>query len=537
MVHLPRNKKVQLALFLLITALLFFKLNRLPLKFEEPRRALVSIEMITSGDYLIPTINGHVYHNKPPAYNWLLVFLFKTLGYQPWVVRLPTVLSLLAMAFTTFFFFRKRLGEEWALLTSLFLITSADLLFFFSFQGEIDLFYSLIVYWQLLVLIRFFEKEEPWPFFVFSYLLMTLGIFTKGLPSLAFQGISILILVVYYRRINWLFHPANWVGLTVAFVPLILYFYAYSQTQDASLYLGRLLTESSRRTIENSWVTYLRHLLEFPLLVVKITLPWSLLFIFSLKNKPLSIIFGNKWLTYIALVLGSNMLLYWLSPGTRERYLYMFLPLLLIFCAWAAFSETEKMKKVARIVLLFLHGLVALVFLTLPFQSLFQIPYVHLVSISVFGLLVVLAVKIWQQNLTPVFGLILLLLIIRLGFDLTITEIRYQQDFKDQLSAKAKRLTEIAGQNELNYYVPFDTVKAALPFSALELTYHEVERLPYALSFHWTGLTQKILRHQPTLEPGQLYIAQRKHLMGKEIEKLDEFSISKGRDYVVFRKL
>ncbi len=40
---------------------------------EEPRRALVAMEMMYSGDYIHTTIHGAAYYNKPPLFNWLVV--------------------------------------------------------------------------------------------------------------------------------------------------------------------------------------------------------------------------------------------------------------------------------------------------------------------------------------------------------------------------------------------------------------------------------------------------------------------------------
>ena len=57
-------------LILLYLVSIFAPLNILPLSFEEPRRGVVALEMIISGNYIVPTINGELYLNKPPIHNW-----------------------------------------------------------------------------------------------------------------------------------------------------------------------------------------------------------------------------------------------------------------------------------------------------------------------------------------------------------------------------------------------------------------------------------------------------------------------------------
>ncbi|MEL7375863.1 MAG: glycosyl transferase, partial [Bacteroidota bacterium] len=43
---------------------------------DEAIRALVAQEMIWSGDYLVPTMHGDPYLNKPPLWNWILTLSF-----------------------------------------------------------------------------------------------------------------------------------------------------------------------------------------------------------------------------------------------------------------------------------------------------------------------------------------------------------------------------------------------------------------------------------------------------------------------------
>ena len=47
---------------------------------EEPRRALIALEMLYSGDYLTPTIMGELYFAKPPLFNWIIIVSAKLFG-------------------------------------------------------------------------------------------------------------------------------------------------------------------------------------------------------------------------------------------------------------------------------------------------------------------------------------------------------------------------------------------------------------------------------------------------------------------------
>src|SRR5262245_24401704 len=60
---------------------------------EEPRRALISIEMMKSGDYVLPHALGWEYYNKPPLFNWILSgFMSITGSTSEFVSRLPSLI-------------------------------------------------------------------------------------------------------------------------------------------------------------------------------------------------------------------------------------------------------------------------------------------------------------------------------------------------------------------------------------------------------------------------------------------------------------
>src|SRR5690606_17225825 len=95
------------------------------LQAEEPRRAIVSIEMMLSGNYIVPQINDVSYYNKPPIFNWLMVAFFYIFGsFDEWVVRLPSLLSFIALGFLHYVFVKRFINAKTALYSSLFFITA-----------------------------------------------------------------------------------------------------------------------------------------------------------------------------------------------------------------------------------------------------------------------------------------------------------------------------------------------------------------------------------------------------------------------------
>ena len=188
-------KKPFLFFCLLLILISFFGWNNtIELRAEEPRRAIVSIEMVLSGNYIVPKINGWNYYNKPPVFNWVMVLFFKLFdSFDEWVVRFPSLLAFLATAILNFYIVKRFLKKEAALLSSLFFLTSADLLFYGTINaGEIDLFFCFLVYTQVMAIFWFFEKKQFGKLFLISYLFAAIGTLTKGPPSIAFQGLTLL---------------------------------------------------------------------------------------------------------------------------------------------------------------------------------------------------------------------------------------------------------------------------------------------------------------------------------------------------------
>ncbi|MGD1846342.1 MAG: ArnT family glycosyltransferase, partial [Salibacteraceae bacterium] len=393
------------AFFLVLWA--FFGTNNvLELRAEEPRRAIVALEMVLQDQWTVPTIHGEPYYNKPPVFNWVLASFYRLTGStNEWVTRLPGLLSLLLLAGAHYLFTRKYLGETIARWSAVFLLCTGDLLFYGAVNsGEIDLFYALVSYLQVACIFHFFHRRQWWLLYLGSYALMTVGLLTKGLSSLPLQGFTLLALLLYHRQWKALFAPAHFVGLGLSFGLLLLYFQQYANLNDPWPYLTNLVNEASHKTgAETPLLETVQHLVSFPLQVLQVLLPWSLLLVLFFRKGTGKTLWQNDWLRYSVLFLAANLWLYWLSPGTKNRYLYLFFPFLLSLFTWMWLTFRERapqLVKWANHGLTVALGIGVLVLLALPWAGGDELIRQHtalLWCLPVFGVLALVLHLQWKD--------------------------------------------------------------------------------------------------------------------------------------------
>ena len=345
---------------LLILLALYGGLGIMDLRGEEPRRALVAWEMIHQDNYLQPTIQGLPYYNKPPVFNWVVTVFFQLLGPHNWVLRLPSLLALLAMAFLHYRFVQKEVNQALAQWSTIFLLTGAHFLFFATvLSGELDLFYALFVYAQALSIYYFYQRRQWWPLFFISYGLMSLGFLIKGLPSIAFQGLTLLGWAFAQKSWRWFFSWAHLFGGLFSLLLIGSYFYVYDQTYgNGWLYLINLLEEASQKSAaEGSWSSILKQLVDFPLQFLIDYLPWSLLLYVYFRKGTRALLKQHPFLIFTILFFAVNIWLYWISPGARSRYLYPFAPFFLTPLAYLYLQKPILSYRWLWVLVLSLAGL------------------------------------------------------------------------------------------------------------------------------------------------------------------------------------
>ncbi|HEX8376744.1 MAG TPA: hypothetical protein VF602_02925 [Pedobacter sp.] len=421
---------------LLLSALpaYFLNLGLLPLFADEPTRANVALEMILSGNYSVPTIGADYYYNKPPVYNWLLVFVYRLTGnFSELVTRLPAIVPLFLFAITIYFtvvYFLK--DKRIALLSAMLSILNGRMLVYDSLLGHIDIFYSWLTFISFISIYYFYEKKQWLLLFLVSYIITAITFLSKGMPSIVFQGLTIISLCIYTRNFKKLFSWQHILSGMVCLLIIGLYFYNYSfHNPDLSGYIATIWDQSSQRTAASVglWPS-VKHILLFPFEYCGHLFPASLLLVFCFHKSFLTGLWRNSFLKFCSVTFLANIWIYWLSPETRPRYLLMLFPFLFIIWSHAYYTYREQLVKVNRVFETFLSVLCITVTIAIPFEFYFKDRFTvdnFDLKVLALGLMAgVISFLCLKLRLNKIIAFLALLIVLRLGFSWLVLPYRFQ---------------------------------------------------------------------------------------------------------------
>ncbi len=202
-------KQAVLLLFLLFVVVYIIPLGARPMVIpDESRYSEIPREMLASGDWIVPRLNGLRYFEKPVLGYWLTAISFKFFGENAFAGRLPSALAAGLSALLIYLMVRRGGGERnMALFAAAILLTSIE-------------FFGLGIYNVLDGPVSFFLTATL-AFFFFAYTSQSrsaqagwllaagaacgLAFLTKGFLAFAVAGVSIAPFLIWERRWKSLF--------------------------------------------------------------------------------------------------------------------------------------------------------------------------------------------------------------------------------------------------------------------------------------------------------------------------------------------
>ncbi len=205
-------KKDFLILFLILAPILFGFLDLRPFAApDEGRYVEIPREMVATGDYTTPRLNGLKYFEKPPFMYWVQSIFIKTFGLKEWAMRLPLAIMGLFGCFMVYaagrFLFNRSSG-----LIAAIVLGSSLLYVILSQLITLDMGVSFFLTACLLSFITAVNKQKNQRrFFMYAAAIFAaLSVLTKGLIGLALPGLIVLI---------WITLTNNWKLLSQLYLP------------------------------------------------------------------------------------------------------------------------------------------------------------------------------------------------------------------------------------------------------------------------------------------------------------------------------
>ena len=315
-----------LLLLTLFLGLLFgFKLGERPLwSPDEGRYSEIPREMVASGDYLTPRLNGVKYFEKPPLFYWLQSLSIQLFGLSEWSLRLWTAIFALFGCLAVYTGGRKLFGQKSGLLASVILATS---LLYFAMGRIITLDMSVSILLTCALLAFIVGTSEPvgtrrrlilWAFYIFA----ALATLTKGLIGIVIPGMVIglwIALMGEWSLLKKMYLPSGiaifllvtlpWHILVAQANPEFLNFYIVHE------HFQRFLTK--RRGPLRQWWIFI------PVLLLGM-FPWTVFLIQAIRhNLPLSWRRRRQHKEALFLILWAGLVLVFFSASSSKLIPYI----------------------------------------------------------------------------------------------------------------------------------------------------------------------------------------------------------------------
>lgn len=237
-------------------------------------------EMFELNDFLFTYLNGSPRFDKPIFIYWLQSVGYLIFGASEWAFRLPSALAAIVWSYATYFFARRRVGEDAALIALAVACTALGP-FAIGRAATADGLLNCLLALTLFDVWRHLEGGRRAPL-LRAFLWMGLGALTKGPVALIVPGtVSCLYCASRGEWLRWarmVFNPLGWLIL----IALVAPWYAYALHRHGQDFIdGFIMKHNVQRfsgSLEGHGGSAFYYVIAVPLLL----LPWSGLFVVAL---------------------------------------------------------------------------------------------------------------------------------------------------------------------------------------------------------------------------------------------------------------
>lgn len=175
---------------------------------DEAHYAELTREMLHSGSWLVPLLDGKPFIDKPVLFHWLQGASVMLLGETEFAARLPSALAAVTLFATTRWAGAALLGEDVGSLGAIMLAT-IPATFALSSIALFDMVFASFLFGAVAcLLVASTERRERVE--VYGYVLLTLAVMTKGPVALVLVGLWIGAALVFSARMRARIQRLHW---------------------------------------------------------------------------------------------------------------------------------------------------------------------------------------------------------------------------------------------------------------------------------------------------------------------------------------
>ncbi|MBE3144677.1 MAG: glycosyltransferase family 39 protein, partial [Planctomycetes bacterium] len=245
---------------------------------DEPRYARVTVEMVESGNYLVPTFNGEVWFDKPILLYWLMSVPVRLLGPSEIACRFAGVMGTAVTLLLTFFIGKKLFDAKSGLWAESILATTLLMLFVGSSALVDGIAMPFIVGAMAIFIVRQGNKIRAIDAAAIG-VLMGLGMLAKG--PLGLLPVFVIIVAIWFGRenIGGFIRNFLWVCLAVVIAAGIFLLWAVPANRAADgelsrVFFGKHILGRAFSPMEGHGGNFLLYLPYYPAMMIAGFFPW-----------------------------------------------------------------------------------------------------------------------------------------------------------------------------------------------------------------------------------------------------------------------
>lgn len=247
---------------------------------DEPNYAQVVLEMVATGNYVVPTINSEMWLAKPPLLYWMMSIPVRIFGPTEFACRFFSAVGVGITCLLTFFIGKKLVGTETGLWT-IPILASSMLILVVGTSGITDALLLPFIVSVMAILMISAESGMSFIHIILMGIAIGLGILTKGPIGLMPMPAIAAILFFNRKNSNNTGQYIRRISLSLAIGAVIFLIWAIPVNISTNgeffrVFVGRDIINRALRPMESHGGNLLLFLPYYPIIIIVGFFPWTL---------------------------------------------------------------------------------------------------------------------------------------------------------------------------------------------------------------------------------------------------------------------